>query len=133
MSRWSGPENRRALWALCVLVCVAVLGSSPRAEGQYDGTYTGKRVLIEGAAANDCPAEDNVTVTIKGMLLKFTNSELAYEMTLEPAADGSFHQTTVSGGTTVNIQGRITQDTLDADVVNFGNRCKHHWHLTKQS
>jgi hypothetical protein len=122
---------RRPVWILCVTLCLAVAATSFAADGTYDGTYTGKRVLTEGAATSDCPAEDNVTVTIKGIILKFTNSDLNYEMTLEPAADGSFHQSTVSGGTTVNIQGRITGDTLDADVVNFGNRCKHHWHLTK--
>jgi hypothetical protein len=103
-----------------------------RAEGQYDGTYAGKRVRVDGPP-EACPAEDDVSVTIKGIVLTFTNSQLQnYGITIEPSPDGSFRQSSVSGGTVVNIQGRIAGDTLDADVVSLATTCKHHWHLTKQ-
>jgi hypothetical protein len=89
-------------------------------------------VRIDGVP-QACPAEEDVSVAIHGPVLKFTNGQLTYEMTLHPDIDGSFHQTTVAGGTTVNIEGRIAGDTLDADVVNFANQCKHHWHLTRRN
>ena len=131
MSRSRGPENRQALWPVCVLICLVLTGPL-RAEGQYDGTYLGKRVRVDGPPAA-CPAEDDVSVTIKGIVLTFTNRQLQnYGITVEPGPDGSFHQSSVSGGTVVNIQGRIDGDTLDADVVSLATTCKHHWHLTKQ-
>lgn len=125
------PKLQRALLVISGTLCLAT-GSSLGAEAPYDGAYVGKRVWMEGPRQS-CPAEDDVTVTIKGSILRFTNSALQdFDITLEPGSDGSFAQTSVRGGATVSIRGRITAGTIDADIVNFANRCKHHWHLTKQ-
>jgi hypothetical protein len=125
-------KHQRALLVISGTLCLAVTGSSLGAEAPYEGAYAGKRVWMEGSRQS-CPAEDDVTVTIKGSILRFTNSALQdFDITLEPGSDGSFAQTSVRGGTTVSIRGRITGGTIDADIVNFANQCKHHWHLTKQ-
>jgi len=126
MARWQ-------LSVMCVVICLAIAGPSLGAGGSYDGTYTGKRVLTDGQASNLCPAEDDVTVTIKGNVLKFTHSRLQdYEITFAPAADGAFGQISTGGGITVDIQGRVTGDTLEADVNNIPTQCKYHWRLRKK-
>ena len=126
MARWPILVPCGTLWAIA--------GPSMAAGGPYDGTYQGKRVRVDGPAEL-CPAEDDISVTINGTTLKFTNSRYQdYDLDLEPDKDGSFDKTTIAEGTIVLIKGRITGGTLDADVQNFAsdNKCKYHWHLTKQ-
>jgi len=102
------------------------------AEHKYDGVYTGKRSLTKGTASTTCPAEDDVSVTIGGETLTFTNSTLKkYLMPFDPSPDGSFGQThTEESGAVVHYHGRITGDVIEADVENPD--CEHHWHLKKQ-
>jgi len=54
------------------LVAGPALSTEP--EHKYDGVYTGKRSLTKGTASTTCPAEDDVSVTITGEMMTFTNS-----------------------------------------------------------
>src|SRR6516164_7006495 len=100
------------------LVAGPALSTEP--EHKYDGVYTGKRSLTKGTASTTCPAEDDVSVTIHGETLTFTNSALKkYTMPFDPGPDGSFGQThTDEGGGIVHYRGRITGDVIEADVEN---------------
>ena len=131
MSRWHGPEPRRPLSILCGLICLAVAGPAWGAGNTFDGVYTGKRVLTKGQSPQ-CPPEGAVSVTVHGDTLTFTNSTLQNAgMGFDPDPDGAFSEAyTDIGGADVNVQGRITGDTLEADVSN--GPCEHHWHLTKE-
>ena len=82
--------------------------------------------------APDCPAEEDVSVTIHGETLSFTNSALKkFVIGFDPHQDGSFHEIyTDAGGRTVNIVGRVGGDVIDADVTN--PPCEQHWHLKKE-
>jgi hypothetical protein len=114
-------------------LCLAVAGSPALgAEHTFDGDYSGKRVLTKGSARPDCPAEDDVSVTIHGETLTFTNRALKkYTMPFDPGPDGSFGQThTDEGGAVVHYHGRIIGDVIEADVTN--PICEYHWHLKKQ-
>ena len=117
-------------------LCLAVAGiSALGAEHNFDGVYTGKRLLTKGAAGPDCPAEDNVSVTIHGEMLTFTNS--AYQNHTEnfhPALDGSFGYNLIVRGEVVIYNGRIIGDVIDADVTNNTTNppCEYHWHLKKE-
>ena len=124
------PECRLAVAAICEMICLAVAGPALAAEETLDGVYTGKRVLTKGSGSQ-CPAEDNVSVTIHGETLTFTHSALKkFLISFNPHQDGSFSQISVDiDGETVTIHGRITGDVLDADVTN--PPCEHHWHLKK--
>jgi hypothetical protein len=117
----------RALGMICL-----VAGSALGAEHTFDGVYTGKRSLTKGSAGPTCPAQDDVSVTIHGETLTFTNSALKkFGMAFYPRQDGSFGSTyTDEGGAVVSIRGRIAGDVIDADVHN--PPCEHHWHLNKQ-
>lgn len=67
----------RLLVATALGLCLAVAGSPVLgAEHTFDGIYLGKRVLTKGTANENCPAEENVSVTIHGGTLTFTNSVL---------------------------------------------------------
>jgi hypothetical protein len=101
------------------------------AEGPYDGHYVGKRVLTKGPA-DDCPAEGNVSVTIDGNVLTFTNSQLQnYAIGFYPDPDGTFNIVHVGlEGGTADINGRIAGGVIDADVNN--PPCLHHWQLKKK-
>jgi hypothetical protein len=83
-----------------------------------------------------CPAEDDVSVTIHGDTLTFTDGTLKkWTQPFAPGQDGSFGQTyTGEGGDTVHYQGRIVGDVMDADVTNYATNppCEHHWHLKKE-
>jgi hypothetical protein len=111
------------------MICLAVAGPVA-AEDMFDGVYTGKRVLTKGSGSQ-CPGEDNVSVTIHGETLTFTNSALKkFLISFYPHQDGSFSQISVDvDGDTVTIHGRITGSVLDADVTN--PPCEYHWHLKK--
>jgi len=102
------------------LICLAA-GSALSAEPEhkYDGVYTGKRSLTKGTASTTCPAADDVSVTINGETMTFTNSALKkYTMPFDPGADGSFGQThTDESGGVVHYHGRITGDVIEADVA----------------
>ena len=114
-------------------LCLAVAGSPAlSAEHTFDGDYFGKRVLTKGSAGAGCPAEDDVSVTIHGETLTFTNSALKkFTQGFFPAPDGSFGETyTDAGGAVFHYHGRIIGDVIEADAEN--PRCEYHWHLKKQ-
>jgi hypothetical protein len=112
------------------LAVPAALGAEP--EHKYDGVYTGKRSLTKGTASTTCPAEDDVSVTIHGEMLTFTNSALKnFTEPFDPGQDGSFGETyTDAGGAVVHYHGRIIGDVIEADVSN--PPCEHHWYLKKE-
>ena len=116
--------------ALALGLYLAVAGSPALgAEHTFDGDYSGQRVLTKGS----CPAAvDDVSVTIHGETLTFTNRALKkYTMPFDPGPDGSFGQTyTDEGGRAVHYHGRIVGDVIDADVTN--PPCDYHWHLKKE-
>jgi hypothetical protein len=111
-----------------------VVAGSPAlsAEHAFDGVYTGKRVLTKGSASPTCPAEDDVTVTIHGETLTFTNSALKnFTQPFFPAPDGSFGETyTDAGGAVVQYHGHVAGDVMDVDVDN--PPCEYHWRLKKE-
>ena len=118
-----------AAWGLCLAVAgIPALG----AEHTFDGAYSGKRVLTKGSASPTCPAEDDVSVTIHGATLTFTNSALQkFIEPFYPGPDGLFGQTyTDEGGRAVHYHGRIIGDVIDADAQN--PPCEYRWHLKKQ-
>jgi hypothetical protein len=122
----------RLLLAAASVLCLAVAGiSALGAEHNFDGVYTGKRLLTKGSAGPNCPAEDNVSVTIHGETLTFTNSAFnKFTQPFDPGPDGSFGQTYTEGGAIVHYHGRIIGDVMDADVTN--PPCEYHWHLKKE-
>jgi len=106
------------------------------AEHTFDSVYAGKRLLTKGTAGPRCPAEDNVSVTIHGGTLTFTNSALKrFAISFYPSQDGSFGETYQGeGGDTVNIHGRVIGDVIGADVTDYATDppCAHHWDLKKE-
>jgi hypothetical protein len=116
---------------LCVMIGLAVMDPALGAENKFDGVYTGKRVLTKGSNQR-CPTEDDVSVTIRGEALTFTNSRL-HNMSIgfEPHPDGSFDEISSTGdeGASVSIQGRIVGDAIEADVAD--SVCEHHWHVVR--
>jgi hypothetical protein len=122
--------NRRLVMAgLCCALSLAVAGPTMGAD-TFDGVYTGRRVLTKGSTQQCVPSE-NVSVTIQGEALTFTDSALRkFAIGFNPHPDGSFGliSTAISGGS-VLIRGRVVAGVLDADVTN--GPCEHHWHLTE--
>jgi hypothetical protein len=143
MYRWclGTLEHHLVALELCGVIHLAATGSSIGADSTYDGAYTGQRLLTEGPIAA-CPTEEEVSATIKGGVLTFTNSRLKkFGIGFNPDPNGSFKLININagggalvydetGGGTVTIQGRIKGDVIDADVVN--GPCTHHWHLVNQ-
>ena len=117
-------------------LCLAVSGSSALgAEHTFDGVYSGKKVLTKGSASPLCPAKDDVSVTIHGETLTFTDRALKkFTEPFFPGPDGSFGQTyTGEGGVAVHYHGRITGEVIDADVSDSAIApCEYHWHLKKK-
>jgi hypothetical protein len=114
-------------------LCLAVAGiPALAAEHAFDGVYSGKRVLTKGTASATCPAEDDVSVTIHGETLTFTNSALKnFTQPFYPRPDGSFGETyTDAGGAVVHYHGHVAGDVMDVDVEN--PPCEYHWHLEKE-
>ena len=113
---------------ICLVAGIPALG----AEHTFDGVYSGKRVLTKGSASSMCPAADDVSVTIHGETLTFTNSALKkFTEPFFPGSDGSFGETyTDEGGAVVHYHGRIVGDIIEADVTN--PPCEYHWHLKKE-
>jgi hypothetical protein len=120
-------------WRGIALGICGVIGiAGPPALGagnDFDGVYTGNRVLTKGSPS--CPNEDEATVNIHGAALTFTDSRLHdCPLGFYPHPDGSFSQ--ISAGiesSFVLIQGRIAGDTIDADVAD--GACEYHWHLKR--
>jgi hypothetical protein len=85
------------VFGLCVMIGLAVMDPAFGAENKFDGVYTGKRVLTKGSNQR-CPTEDDVSVTIRGEALTFTNSRL-HNSTIgfEPHLDGSFDEISSTG------------------------------------
>jgi hypothetical protein len=57
------------------VACLAIATPAVEAGDSFDGNYTGKRILTN-VPADDCPAEENVSVTINGNVLTFADSAL---------------------------------------------------------
>jgi hypothetical protein len=122
-------QRRNVLSAIGGMIGLAVVGAALGAENTFDGVYTGKRVLTKDSGPG-CPAEEEVSVTIQGKMLTFTNSRLQnFLIAFDPHQDGSFNQIFVDpeDDDTVTIYGRIAGGFLDADVIN--PPCEHHWRL----
>ena len=117
-------------WRCCWAICLAVAGPALGAVSTFDGTYTRKRVLTKGLDRT-CPTEDDVSATVRGETLTFTNNKLrGFIIGFEPHQDGSFSQVSTDlGGSTVVIEGHIVGDVLDADVTT--SACQHHWHMKR--
>jgi hypothetical protein len=114
-------------------LCLAAAGiPALAAEHAFDGVYSGKRVLTKGTASATCPAEDDVSVTIHGETLTFTNSALKnFTQPFYPRPDGSFGETyTDAGGAVVHYHGHVAGDVMDVDVEN--PPCEYRWHLKKE-
>jgi hypothetical protein len=124
-----------ALWFAVVLLTASAGVSAQQAgapPNRFDGVYSGKIVLTKGAVSVECPAEDNVSLTIHGDTVTFIDRESEkFTQPFDPDQDGSFGETSnVEGGITVHYHGRIVGDVLDADVSN--PPCEYHWHLKKK-
>jgi hypothetical protein len=126
------PERRLLVSGLCGMMFLAVAGPALGTENRFNGVYIGKTILTKGSVPR-CPADDDVSVTIYGETLKYTDSRLQnFVMGFYPRHDGSFRQSHIyEQGDFVNIDGRIVGDFIEADVTNPS--CKHHWHLKKVS
>ena len=129
---WEKTFSSRCL-ASALGLCLVVAGSPALcAEHTFDGDYAGKRALTKGSASRDCPAEDDVFVTIHGETITFTNNVIKnFLEPFYPEQDGSFGETyTGEGGATVYYHGRIVGDIMDLDVDT--PPCEYHWHLKKR-
>ena len=128
--RYRRPPGYWHLMALGLCAMIVVTATALGANNTFDGAYTGKRVLTKGSKQT-CPTEDNVSVTIRGEALTFTNSRLHnFTIGFEPHPDGSFNQISAGDeGAFVSIQGRIVGDAIEADVAD--SVCEHHWHVVR--
>ena len=125
---WEKAFSSRCL-ASALGLCLGVAGGPALgAEHTFDGTYSGQRALTKGP----CAAADDVSVTIHGEALTFTNSALKkFVMGFYVRQDGSFDQIhTDVDGDTVHVVGRIIGDVIEADVNN--PPCEYHWRLKKE-
>ena len=131
-SHWrskSRPERRPMILVILGMICL-VAGSALSAEHKYDGVYTGKRSLTKGTPSGTCPAVDDVSITITGETLTFTNSRLTnFLMPFEPGPDGSFSHTITQGDAAPDYHGRIIGDVMNLDTDDL--HCEYHWHLTR--
>ena len=75
MSRWR-RERRVVVSGIGGMICLVAGIPALGAEHTFDGVYSGRRVLTKGSASSMCPAEDDVSVTIHGETLTFTDSAL---------------------------------------------------------
>src|SRR5262249_37719471 len=69
--RCSRLARRLVASAICGMIGVAVAGPALSAD-TYDGAYAGTRVLTKGPDQT-CPAKEDVSVTVHGDTLTFTN------------------------------------------------------------
>src|SRR5262249_17983271 len=103
MSHWRSirPERRLVVSGICGMICLAVAGPPPGAENTFDGVYAGKRVLTKDSDPSNpsCVTAENVSVTIEGTTLAFTNSALRnFPIEFNPRQDGSFSDIYVDAG-----------------------------------
>jgi hypothetical protein len=123
------------LAGLPVLALIAGPALSDEPDHKYDGMYTGERLLKKGEVSDYCPAKEDVSVTIHGETLTFTNSKLQnYILPFDPHQDGSFGEThNDASGATVWYHGQITGDLIEVDVENYVTNppCEYHLHLKK--
>lgn len=131
-NRWNFA-GRCGLLVLCGMICIAVSAPSYGAENTFDGVYTGKKVRQEGPP-DSCVAEDDVSVTIAGEILTFTDSTTKnLKIDFHPKRDGSFMKAyDALSDKYLAVQGKITGDVLDAGVFNMYTKCGFHLRLTKQ-
>jgi hypothetical protein len=124
------PKCRIQL-VVCSMACLAIAVPVALADASFDGEYVGKRVLTNGPA-DVCPAEENISVTIQGNVLSFTNNAMKnYDLPFNPAPDGTFTVYYVDeSGVLAKIQGRVVGGVLDADVN--APPCEHHWSLERK-
>jgi hypothetical protein len=117
---------------LLVMAGIVMAGPALAATNSYDGTYSGERSLMSGES-RFCAGQERVSVSITGGTLKLTNSEWRdLPIRFTPSPDGSFGGTLESPGrAVVAVRGVATGTVIDADVLNYGNGCGHHWHLEK--
>jgi hypothetical protein len=117
MRRRFGREADAMHLAVCSEAVIGIAAPVVRAGASYDGEYTRKRVLTKGPA-DDCPADENVSVTINGDVLTFINSQLQnYAIGFYPKADGTFTITHVDAdGNSSEIKGRVDGGVIAADV-----------------
>jgi hypothetical protein len=94
-------------------------------EQNFDGVYSGKRVLTKGEADSTCPAEDDVSVTIHRGTLTFTNSALQnFPQPFDHSPDAQFGETyTDREGAVVQLSWSYSW-IIDADVSN--PPCEYH-------
>src|SRR4051812_8363218 len=109
----SRPLPRLMVSGLCAILAIA--DQAFGAENGFDGVYTGKRVLTKGSNQT-CSTEDDVSVTIHGRTVTFTNGRLRdFTIGFHPHPDGSFNQ--ISAGVEADfvlIQGRVVGDDIEA-------------------
>jgi hypothetical protein len=125
------PHDKWRRRLVCSLAFLSMAAPAIGAGDSFDGEYSGKRTLTKGSA-DDCPAEEDVSVTINGNVLTFTNSQLQnYPIGFYPEPDGTFdiEHVDLDGGTS-DIHGRIVGGIINADVNN--PPCEHHWQLKKK-
>ena len=70
--------------------------------GYIRWVYAGTKVLTKGPSSG-CPTTEDVSITITGSVLTFTDSELrSFPIDFEPRPDGSFDEISINlGGATV--------------------------------
>src|SRR5215469_9384079 len=113
MSYW-GRERRVAVSGIYGMICLVAGIPALGAEHTFDGVYSGKRVLTKGSAGPTCPAEEDVSATVHGETLTFTNSVLKkFTMPFYPGSDGSFGEIHTGEGGDVHYHGRIIGDVID--------------------
>ena len=102
--------SRLCCLAAALGLCLAVAGiPALGAEHNYNGVYTGNRLLTKGSGPM-CSVDEGVTVTIHGQTLTFTDPNFQKFIVLEfyLRQDGSFGLIYVdAGGATVNIRGHV--------------------------
>jgi hypothetical protein len=99
-------RRRLMVSVICGLIVVAVAEPALGATDTFGGVCIGKRVLTNGSGPG-CPTEADVSVTIHGAELTFTDSELRnFVIGFEPPQGRSFSQIYAgTGGAAMLIQG----------------------------
>jgi hypothetical protein len=131
--RYKRPPGRclrLMISGLCMMTGLDVVDPAWGAESEFDGAYTGKRVLAKGSSQT-CPTGVPVSAVVRGGALTFTDMTLkSFSIGFDPHPDGSFNE--IAGGdqgVLVTIHGRIVGDAIEADVDD--GVCEHHWHLVR--
>jgi hypothetical protein len=116
---------------LSVIACILIAGPALGATASYDGAYSGKRYLTNGATPA-CARQESVSVIITGSTLKFTSSEFRDRpMRFTPRPNGSFAGAFDDADHVVDVRGEATGTAINADVLDYGTGCEHHCHREK--